>query len=178
MYCGNNKTACASQLQIANALLALLEEKPYSEISVSELCKKAGISRQTFYSLFSSMDNVIVYLLQNHGCYAPAAPEESASCLQALCREYCMYMIDQSDFIRTLVENHIIFLLYDSIYESLSAYPCFFEDFSPSKRSYVANFLAGGFTSIAKNYVMEGQSADVEFLTSICLDLFEGRLLS
>ena len=123
------------------------------------------------------MDNVIVYLLQNHDCYAPAALKEPSSCLEALCTEYCMYMIDQREFIRTLVDNNIIFLLYDSIYESLSACPCFFEDFPPARRSYVAHFLAGGFMSIARNYVAEGLQADAEFLISLCLDLFEGRML-
>ena len=53
MYCGKNKTALGSQQQIAKTLLLLLSEKSYQDISMSELCREAGISRQTFYSLFS-----------------------------------------------------------------------------------------------------------------------------
>ena len=61
MYEGCNKTAVSSQLAIADALLSLMREKPYAKISVSELCKRAQVSRQTFYTLFESKDNVISY---------------------------------------------------------------------------------------------------------------------
>ena len=49
MYCGRNKTALTSQRQIAEAMMRLIQDKPYAQISVSELCKEAGISRQTFF---------------------------------------------------------------------------------------------------------------------------------
>ena len=70
MYCGNNKTALQSQRQIAEAMMALLGQKPFSQISVSELCKIAGISRQTFYTLFTSRENVMVFTLQSRYCDA------------------------------------------------------------------------------------------------------------
>ena len=42
MYCGTNKTALQSQKQIAEAMMALLGEKPFSQITVSELCRSAA----------------------------------------------------------------------------------------------------------------------------------------
>ena len=54
MYCGSNKTALQSQRLIAEAMMELIREKAYSQITISELCKTAGISRQTFYTLFTS----------------------------------------------------------------------------------------------------------------------------
>ena len=44
MYEGCNKTAIASQAAIAEALIELMKDKPYSRISVSEICKRAGVS--------------------------------------------------------------------------------------------------------------------------------------
>ena len=38
MYEGCNKTALTSQSAIADALLGLMAVKPYSRISVSEIC--------------------------------------------------------------------------------------------------------------------------------------------
>ena len=38
MYCGSNKTALQSQRQIARAMMALIREKPYAQITISELC--------------------------------------------------------------------------------------------------------------------------------------------
>ena len=71
MYEGCNKTALTSQSAIADALLNLMEEKPYTRISVSEICKSAGVSRQTFYTLFASKDNVIAYELERKYCFRP-----------------------------------------------------------------------------------------------------------
>lgn len=44
---------------IKNALLELLNEKPYVEITVSELINKAGVARVSFYRNFHSMSDVI-----------------------------------------------------------------------------------------------------------------------
>ena len=59
MYCGTNPTALLNQRQLAKALFRLMEQKPFSAISVSELCRAASISRQTFYSLFDSKESVV-----------------------------------------------------------------------------------------------------------------------
>ena len=54
MYQGANKTAITSQNMFADALLTLLKANSYENISISELCTAAKVSRQTFYILFQS----------------------------------------------------------------------------------------------------------------------------
>ena len=56
MYKGSNKSALLSQKLISEALLRLLETMPFNDISVSDLCREAQVSRQTFYSLFGTKD--------------------------------------------------------------------------------------------------------------------------
>ena len=176
MYCGKNKTALASQAQIAQGLLSLLSRKPYQEISICELCREAGVSRQTFYSLFSSKDNVITFILKEYCCPRPL-PDPSLTCLEQLCGLYSGYIIEQRSFIRSLVDNHIIYLLTDSFTDMLTDCSCFLSAMDPSTRSYAASFLAGGFTSIARNYVLEDPPVSPDTLTRLCIDLFRGRLL-
>ena len=176
MYCGNNRTALASQQQIAQAALQLIRKKSYASISVSELCKEAGISRQTFYSLFESKDNVMVFILQELYCYEPPANDDShPSCIEQLCREYSRYICHQKDFIQLLVRNNITYLLNDSFYDALTHCSCFLSAMEPSRRPYAAHFIAGGFTSIAQTFIAEGGTADEDFLFRICLQLFEGN---
>ena len=53
---------------LQGALLQLVTKKPYDSITVTELCKKAGVSRMAFYGNFESKDEIIkkiVYDLQN-----------------------------------------------------------------------------------------------------------------
>ena len=44
---------------ITKALLKLLQEKPIEEISISELCKQAGIGRASFYRNFDSKEDIL-----------------------------------------------------------------------------------------------------------------------
>lgn len=65
MYNGTNKTALKSQKKILEALLELMQQEDYNDITVKNICKKADISRQTFYYLFESKDEIAIYYLNN-----------------------------------------------------------------------------------------------------------------
>ena len=45
---------------ISLALYALLLRKPYDEISVSDICKKANVSRVSFYHYYDKKDDIII----------------------------------------------------------------------------------------------------------------------
>jgi AcrR family transcriptional regulator len=51
--------------QLTAAMIELLQQKPAEEISVSELCKQADISRPTFYQYFKSPDDVLAAALED-----------------------------------------------------------------------------------------------------------------
>lgn len=46
------------------ALLKLLEVKDYDYITVSEVCKKAGVNRSTFYLHYEGMDDLLMEALE------------------------------------------------------------------------------------------------------------------
>ena len=178
MYCGSNKTALSSQRQIAEAMMRLIQEKPYQQITLSELCKVAGISRQTFYSLFTSRENVMVFTLQARYCSAPdiGAPSCDVHGLRLLCRGYSEYMLQNRDLIKLLVDNRIDYLLYDSFFESLSACSCFLNNVEPCTRRYAASFYAGGISCVARQYAQEGCTTTADRLEELLMTLFTGAL--
>lgn len=47
---------------ISDALLELSNEKPLSKISISDIQKKSGVSRQTFYNHFRDKNDLIQYI--------------------------------------------------------------------------------------------------------------------
>lgn len=51
MYRGNNVTAIQSQRWLGEALIDLMKEKAYSAITIADICKRADLSRQTFYNV-------------------------------------------------------------------------------------------------------------------------------
>ena len=50
---------------ILEAVLLLMDEKPYNKITVSDITEKAGIARQTFYRNFKDKDEVIIKYFAN-----------------------------------------------------------------------------------------------------------------
>lgn len=181
MYCGSNKTALSSQRQIARALMDLMTKEPYDKITISALCKEAGISRQTFYSLFTSRENVVVFTLQARYSFTPdeeaMAPTRRDACgLRMLCRGYSEYIEENSEFLRLLARNNIDYLLYDSIYEALYGCGYFLPKTDVCTRKYAASFYAGGISSVARCYAREGCSASVGELEEMLYTCFTGAL--
>ena len=52
----NTPGTCQRQKQIEDCLYENLLQKPYHNISVSDLCKQVGISRKAFYNYYPSKD--------------------------------------------------------------------------------------------------------------------------
>jgi AcrR family transcriptional regulator len=60
--CITEKTAI-QQKQITESLLQLMQVKPFPEITVTQLCRHAGVSRRMFYYLFSNMSGALYALI-------------------------------------------------------------------------------------------------------------------
>lgn len=179
MYCGKNKIALSSQKQIMDALLSLLTEKKYAEVSVSELCRKAGVSRQTFYSLYESKENIIIDLLQNHG-YAPddySGEEAFQFNLSAFCSQFSAYLKENTTLLTMLSENGILYLLYDSFYDSIANCSFFMTEAPKGEREYTASFIASGFMGITRTYILHSGTDSREYLEEKILSLFRGEYL-
>jgi AcrR family transcriptional regulator len=181
MYCGSNKTALQSQRQIARAMMALIREKPYAQITISELCKTAGISRQTFYSLFTSRENVMVFTLQTGERETPEIipPErghDGEESLRWLCRGYSEYILQNRELIKLLVDNRIDYLLYDSFFEVMNGCECFLPGVEPCLRNYAASFYAGGIACVAKQYALDGCTTTIDGLQNMLMTLLSGEL--
>ena len=178
MYEGCNKTALTSQSSIIDALLLLMKEKPYSKISVSEICKKAGVSRQTFYSLFDSKEDVIACELERKYCFRPEDHDccSASMSLEDICRAYSFYITQRQDMIEILVRNDILYLMQDSLYRSFLSCDCYLPGCTAGDRVYAADFIAGGLTGIARNYILQENVTSREHLEQILCALFSGAL--
>ena len=174
MYSGTNKTALRSQQSLSDALQRLMAVKPYQSISVSELCREADVSRQTYYTLFKTKENIIYYTL-NKKC--PYEPEENEDSLWQICHSYRYYLEEHADVLCVLVENDLMDLLYDEFYNGLMGCEHFMQEQTEEYRSFVADFIAGGYTSIARSYVRTGAQTTSEMLDQMIYGLFSGKIL-
>ena len=61
----NNRQVQRTRSWIFGALMLLLDEKPYNKIGISDITKKAGIARQTFYRNYKDKDDIVSEYLMN-----------------------------------------------------------------------------------------------------------------
>ena len=52
---------------IATALIELMKTKDYSSITITEIAKKSGMSRMTYYRNYSSKDDILVQYINSVG---------------------------------------------------------------------------------------------------------------
>ena len=149
MYEGCNKTAIASQAAIAEALIELMKDKPYSVIS---------------------------FILERKYCFRPQDHEccRSSMTLEDICRAYSQYITERRDMIVLLVRNDILYLLQDSLYSSFIDCEDYLPGYPAQDRVYAADFLAGGLTGIARNYARPGTVTSQKHLEEILYSLFSG----
>ena len=179
MYQGCNKTALCSQQHIAEGFYELLTQKDYSRITASEICKKSGVSRQTFYSLFSSKENIVAFILSKEYSFNPS--EECKCCghptLRELSKGFSSFIIQKSDFIDLLEKNNIIYLMQETLYEGFDC--CSDNADIPGSDTLppdlAIDFVASGLTTIAKHYVKNRSSITCEQLEKMIYTLFSGE---
>jgi len=53
------------QNKIANCFYEMLEEYSYEDITITELCKRTNIPRNTFYRYFANKNSILQYLLED-----------------------------------------------------------------------------------------------------------------
>lgn len=56
----HNSTSAIIKDYIFTALMMLMEQKEYHDITISELTKKAGVSRMSYYRTYSSKEDILV----------------------------------------------------------------------------------------------------------------------
>lgn len=64
MYRGSNPTAIRSMKWLSEAMIDLLKEKQYSKINAKDICTRADLSRQTFYQIFNSKEEIIRHCIK------------------------------------------------------------------------------------------------------------------
>ncbi|ADY55825.1 regulatory protein TetR [Syntrophobotulus glycolicus DSM 8271] len=114
-----------AQQWFINALLALMQKKPFNEIQVKELSKKADLDRRTFYRYFKSKEEVLsLHCRVVIEDFAKKILNKSELSFQAVTVSYFQLWHDHIDFLKLLKQNNMIYFFADRmdqlIYEHVS----------------------------------------------------------
>lgn len=176
MYQGKNPTAHTSQKLLLDAMNELLAEKEFKDISISELCCRSGVSRQTFYSLFGRKENILLYQLDLINDTKPDHEDDSAIKLTDMCVRFGKYIASNYAQLTMLIENELTEVLYTQISQSMSSCRQSFVTLDDELREYAAQFLAAGLCRLTQKYIREHKKPDQNELTRLAYKIMSGSI--
>ena len=86
-----NMKIVRTQQQIEQSLFSLLHKKPYAEISIAEITRKADVSRTSFYRNYENKDSVLAQFLANQ--YQKFIDDINEHKLKSLTEQLTVYLI-------------------------------------------------------------------------------------
>jgi AcrR family transcriptional regulator len=153
-----NPIAERSKKWLCDAMIALLYEKPYSSISITELCEKAGLVRKTFYRHFQSKDAVIK--ATNDIMFEQFMENIRSRNIgdAQLSLTYFQYWEQHKRFLELLIDNQLFYLLNDQyvlylkVMEDLIGVKMQGE--SEVAKEYMMSILAGGLWTVLRKWIL------------------------
>lgn len=157
-----------SRALILDALIELMKEKPYEEISIKELAEESCVARQTFYRNFNNKEDVLLYYIDEvfDGYFADVKEKLHT---QDSIRDLSMRLLE------IWKENKKIFLalqkagLIHMTLERFSQYALMLQkhlDDSTGKKSlqltYAAHFIAGGTYMVLSKWFQENMKVPAD----------------
>lgn len=143
----SDKRSQSSAAGIVRGLQECLKTKPLKAITVSDLYKVSGISRATFYRLFDTPEDVLIYQLDQMTEEAVRLYEQERNLSAAELLEKTIETgLDNHDFIRALVVNgrqDLLFRYTERSFHKLDTLKSIFpEDMNQPERDYVIAHLS------------------------------------
>lgn len=173
MYEGSNSTALQSKLAFGEALVRLMKEKNYKDINVRILCFEADMSRQTFYNLFNSMNEVLLnYLQEIYKKYFYEIVDDRIS-IRDLIEVFSEFMSDYDELISLIIDNNLTFVLQEAIYFGISEVASHYADVE--YKEYGTAFLSGALIAMVIHWIEDKDRLSIDELTGFLEKIFEGK---
>ena len=176
------------------ALLALLEKKPFEYITVSELCAAAGVNRSTFYlhyeNTFDLLQETTKYVLDGFLSYFPFDQSEPLPGLSERGLDELNFIKEEylHPYLSYIRENQQIFAAvlscpktydFESIFQKLLEHifnPILDRFCYPADtRRYVMMFYLNGVTAIVSEWLRNGCNKSISEVSAIIHDCIFGR---
>lgn len=158
-----NAKSLYSKNQILTALLQLMQQKPFNEITIKEIAENALITRKTFYRNFDKKIDVL-NLEINKVIHTYLEAVENATDLSLANVAYLVFktMEKHRSFIQLLVENNLNYLLINKMFKQIMiVYKIrkkeLFDLYGEKTVSQTLMFSFGGFEKYISYWIMSDE---------------------
>lgn len=151
---------------LQTALLWLMEKKPFSEISVTEIVNKAGVSRTAYYRNYDAKEDILNSFLADTVAQILAAMEKKPTTLSDY--EYWLTMFNDikpyAKTIKLLIDANFGENIQDGMYEMVIKD---YKNVTP-KDKYVERFWCSAVYGVLKQWLIDGMKEMPEAMAEIC----------
>jgi AcrR family transcriptional regulator len=104
----SNPAAIRSQAMISEALIALMRDASYADITVTDICRRADVVRKTFYRNFGGKDDVVHLILDGAFSGFIAAADIDNARLRDIFGGAYGYIADNREFLIMFYRNDLL----------------------------------------------------------------------
>jgi len=174
-----NPMSIRSKDSIEDALLSLMQERPYKGITIRSLTERAGLSRQTFYLNFVEKDAILTrHLSSMLDEILLRVRLEHVDTIEKLIDIYTTVVEENADFFRLLVDNGLTDLAKGVFREKLVQLPpvleCQRENRTETERRYFNAFWVAAFIEVYSMWLREDRATDRNEIVLILSDIMRG----
>ena len=166
---GKDRRVLRTRDTLGDALVALMQEKNFDDITVQDLLNRAGVGRSTFYVHYRDKDDLFLSDVEEflEQCCNAIARQESGTKRLLPVKEFFAHVRDVREFYAALVRsgkmNDVQELARGLFARSIEAtFVMAGVEIAPAHRSAHAYALAGSFFSLLDWWVDRGMKADPE----------------
>ena len=175
-----NVTALRSQSSIENALLELMKERPYTDITISRISERAGLSRQAFYRNFRDKEAVLTRIfLKMFGDVMREVEIAKAASIEDLVEVYTSYVEAHEEVLGRLARNDLGSRLGDVFADELvkrpPVLPCQRDIRSREEGVFFNSFWVSAFISVYTEWLRQETRTDRTELNRILADIMYGN---
>lgn len=180
MYHGDNPTAQKSQQWIAQSVIELMTVKPYSELSIRDICKKADLSRQTFYNLFDSKEEVLRFCLRiNYEKLFSEQANAGSITIEAAVRDFANEMKLDAKLLTLMIDNGLESIITDEIARCVELFANHFAGQFGNKKllPYEEAFVSGALSRVLVHWFKDENRIGIDELNGVIVGICSGKLL-
>ena len=149
---------------LADALFALMKEKPYEDISIQDIVDKAGFSRMAYYRNFKSINDILDYYLDSYvmDVYTKSNIPHNPSSASDAFRNFLVILSDEriKEIGTVFDKQELMGRIYKNCRNRIIAH-------SNSDKMYYSAFVTGGMIEVYINWVKGGYKETPEQLVEI-----------
>lgn len=176
------------------ALIALLEIKEFAYITVSEICKTAGVNRSTFYLHYETLGDLLEettqHLLTDFRAYFPQEDADLTAALQMgedqklnfiteqYLYPYLSYFMDNRRVFSAALSNvgtlgfdRVFRRMYEQVFEPILKH----FGYSEARRPYVMQYYLNGVTAVVALWLENGCKETIQEMADTIRECVFGR---